>query len=128
MRYTKGFKYQLDGPELYNSALLGFTIDTRFYALTVSGVFLAKAGFAWDGCSGSIDTDTNMRAGLFHDIGCLMVAREELPDWAIKEINSMFSTILKQDGMNSIRRWAHTKAVELHFKRTSPSRRKVYEK
>jgi len=129
MKYTKGFKFQLEEPEMYNSGISGYEFDTPFYSLLKSGTIIAKAGFAWDGCSGSIDTDTNLRAGLFHDIGCLLVAREVIPSHHIKEVNRMFYNLLCEDGMNKARIWWHFKAVRMHFaKGTKPERRKIYEK
>ncbi|MCP4089610.1 MAG: hypothetical protein GY746_07435 [Gammaproteobacteria bacterium] len=126
MKYHAGFKYQLVEDESCQTAIKDHKVDTNFYALKKNGTLIAKSGFAWDGCSGSVDTDTNKRAGLFHDIGCLMVARNELPLHFMSEINDLFHELLIADGMNSIRAWWHYVAVDVHFAgNREPERRAV---
>jgi len=126
MKYIDGFKHQLAEDEYYQSDIEGYWIIDKYYTLNGSGVIRAKAGFAWDGATGSIDTATNMRASLFHDIGCLMVAREQIPYGEIQKVNQMFHNILEEDCMNPMRRWWHFKAVTAHFADgTKPERREV---
>ncbi|MCP4127354.1 MAG: hypothetical protein GY753_09860 [Gammaproteobacteria bacterium] len=123
-----GFKYQLVEDESYQTKIFGQDVDQEYYTLSPSGLLTAKAGFAWDGCSGSIDTSTNKRGGLFHDIGCLMVARKELPLMLMVDINNMFYELLLLDGMFTLRARWHFLAVEMHFAGNHrPDRRVVYE-
>jgi len=126
MRYSKGFKFQLRKSESCQTPLRGYNINTDEYSLTPDGKLTGKTSFAWDGCSGSWDTDSNKRGGLFHDIGCLMVARGELPVECMGAINTLFHKLLLEDGMTRIRAWWHYKAVVLHFAgNTKPERRKI---
>ena len=126
MKYCKGFKYQLDEDENIQTNVLGFEVDTKYYSLNKEGILTGKAGFAWDGCSGSIDTDTNMRGGLFHDILCLMIARQEIPYTEMSKSNILFSDILTLDDMVGVRRWWHYKAVVKRFAgNTKPQRREI---
>lgn len=128
MKYCKGFKYQLHEDETIQTTILGYNVSSEFYGLQSNGILTAKKGFAWDGASGSIDTDTNLRASLFHDICCLMVARNQLPLSEMDKINSLFYTILELDNMHPVRRWWHFKAVTSHFANgTKPQRRKILE-
>ncbi len=126
MKYIKGFKYQLAESESFQTNILGYNIDDDYYSLTPDGVLIAKKGFAWDGCSGSFDTRTNMRGGLGHDILCLMVARGQLPVSAMPKVNDFFYGVLIEDEMVKIRAdWHHT-AVDWHFAgNRKPERRQV---
>jgi len=127
VKYSKGFKYQLCEDESCIIPIRGFNIDEKYYSLDPNGLFVLKAGFAWDGCSGSIDTKTNKRGGAFHDAGCLMVARGLLPVECMPALNRMFYNHLHEDGMTSIRAWWHYEVVELHFAGgTKPERREVF--
>jgi hypothetical protein len=126
MKYIKGFKYQLAEAESYQTSILGYEVEDTYYSLSSSGFLLAKPGFAWDGATGSIDTRTNRRGSLFHDIGCLMVAKGQLPTSCLPKINALFYEILKLDNMHPWRLWWHFKAVTAHFARgKKPSRREV---
>ena len=128
MKYIEGSKYQLTDDEVCQTELKGFYVNTSEYFLDIDGTLIVKRGFAWDGCSGSIDTDTNMRASLFHDVGCLMVARGELPREALGYINRLFREHCREDGMWSARAWWHFKAITTHFANgRNPDRREVIE-
>jgi len=128
MKYCKGFKYQLHETESILTNIKGYEIHSDFYSLGSNGLLIAKKGFAWDGASGSIDTDTNLRASLFHDIGCLMVARNELPRSELDAVNDLFHTLLELDGMAKVRRWWHFKAVTKYFANgKTPERREILE-
>ncbi len=126
MKYIKGFKYQLAEPEVFLTPIKGYVVDDTYYSLTADGTLVAHASFCWDGCSGSIDTDTNMRGGLGHDIFCLMVARGQLPVSLMTIINTFFYETLLEDDMNALRAGWHHSAVDLHFAgERKPARRKV---
>ena len=69
MRYTSGYKYQLT-----NSIALhvnGFDLksgaNNYFCNLQPNGDLTIFSGYAWDGCTGILDTKKNMEAGLVHD-------------------------------------------------------------
>jgi|APSaa5957512535_1039671.scaffolds.fasta_scaffold32299_4 hypothetical protein len=126
MKYIKGLKYQLAANISCQTQLFGYNIDTPEYSLTPDGILTGKKWFAWDGCTWSFDTDTNHRAGLFHDIGCLMVARGELLRETLTYFNALFKTHCKEDGMWAARAWWHFEAITKHFANNrSPDRRKV---
>lgn len=80
------------------------TKDDKVYVEVLGHCFIVKAGYSWDGCTGVRDTDWNMRASLFHD-AMYQVKKCGLP-LQIKwwEIDSIFRTIMKQDGANLFQR------------------------
>lgn len=79
--------------------------------LTKHGELLLFRGVRWDGASGpAIDTKTNMRASLVHDILILMVQSGKLPRDAITKfkIDREYARLALEDGMFPLR-------IALHY-------------
>lgn len=75
MKYYDGLYYQLAEPEQYQSNLRPpQDMRIRFAVLRVTGLIEVAPGYAWNGADWSMDTDTNIRGSMFHDIICEMMA------------------------------------------------------
>jgi hypothetical protein len=114
IRYRDGYKYQLD--EDYLHALpfaVPDPIDQPFLRI-IGTALIAKAGYAWDGASGGIDSDAFMRGSLVHDVLCqameLRLLSYDYWDRAADELGR----ICREDGMWSARCWWVVRAVKLH--------------
>ena len=105
----------------YNGDFLELTIDDsdhQFrYGGLVPGLFLlltSVSGYRWDGCSGpTVDTQTNMRAGLVHDSLYQLMRLGLLPQSARVIADREFLLIMKEDGMNWFRRTYYYWSVRL---------------
>ena len=127
MEYIR-VSYQLRKDEEIQTDILGYHIDESFWRLTPDGILIAKRGYAWDGATGAIDTSTNRRASLFHDVICQIIGRGGIPLHYIDEGNELYYIICRSDGMIEIRAWIELKAIQYHFMNgTMPEGyRKVY--
>lgn len=108
IRYSDGYKFQLE--EDYQHAT-GITPaapgGNRFVQLTLDGVLLIRAGYAWDGASGpAIDTPSFMRGSLVHDalyqlirLGVVTKAGGRL------QADQLLREIVLEDGMLRPRAW-----------------------
>lgn len=105
IKYKKGYKYQLyadytDQLKIYPLA----EIYTKYISLSVSGVIIIKAGYAWDGPSGpTIDTLNAMRGSLTHDAVYQLFRQGELDVKWRKEADIHFYDDLRIDKMFWIR-------------------------
>lgn len=107
MKYKKGFKYQLEETEYYNTGILGYDIQTKYLSLVPSGSLKIMDGYAWDGPSGpTVDTKTFMRGSLIHD-ALYELIRKGLIDH--KEVaDQLLYNICLEDGMWSLRaKWVY---------------------
>ena len=57
----------------------GFHIESRFSTLHKDGTLDVKAGWAWDGASGAIDTKNILIPSCIHDIFCWLINTGKLP-------------------------------------------------
>ena len=77
-------------------------------------ILTSAAGYRWDGCSGpTVDTQTNMRAGLVHDSLYQLMRLGVLPQSARVIADREFLLIMKEDGMNWFRRTYYYWSVRL---------------
>lgn len=131
MKYSKGFKYQLEEDFTCKTSIYPRkNIKTKFIDLSKSGYLTIREGYAWDGASGpTIDTDSSMRGGLVHDALYQLMRREWLSqDWrALADIELL--EWIKKDGMNGIRAyWWHREVKKWAASAADPeSRRIIYE-
>lgn len=115
LHYGEGYRFQVRKECRVQTAILGFAIDRPFYTLTPDGVLIAKVGYAWDGASGllTIQTRSNKRGSLFHDILFQMMRAGELPhDPCFHFANEELRKICQRDGMWGFRANYFFKAVE----------------
>lgn len=114
--YGEGYRYQVKvKPCSVQTAILGYNIDTEFYSLTPDGVLTGKVGYAWDGASGwlTIQTKSNRRGSLFHDILYQMLRAGQLPhDPCFHLANEELRKICLRDKMMKFRADYFFKAVE----------------
>lgn len=112
--YGEGYRYQVKATCRVQTSILGYDIDRPFYRLTPDGVLTAKVGYAWDGASGkvTIQTKSNKRGSLFHDILFQMLRAGELPPECFHAANEELRKICLRDGMFRFRADYYFFAVE----------------
>ena len=116
MKYSKGINYQLEEDETVETGLIGRVVLDKWYTLGATGKLTIRKGYGWDGTSGAFDTDTLMRASLFHDALCQMIGNKELPIGAIDAANNLYYELCRADGMNWIRAKWQLRGIRLHFR------------
>lgn len=108
------YKYQLKEKFEYQTAFLGYSIDTKFIKVNEQGVLIIEEYYAWDGPSGPTkDTLNSMRGSLVHDALYQLLREEELSQELLIPIDKLFIEILKIDGMGKFRRWYWYRGLRL---------------
>lgn len=107
MKYSKGYKYQLEEYERFWVGLFpDKDINVRFLDLSKEGRLTVYSGYAWDGPSGpTLDTKSSMRASLCHDALYQLMREGLLPPSSREIADQQFYRLCLEDGMNSIRAW-----------------------
>ena len=101
--------YYRNGQSVYDSDFLSLNVTAGLYPVLTS-----SAGYRWDGCSGpTVDTPTNMRAGLVHDSLYQLMRLGVLPQSARVVADREFLLIMREDGMNWFRRTYYYWSVRL---------------
>lgn len=113
MRYRAGYKYQLADDEITQTLLRCSNIKTEYITLTDTGLLVIRQGYAWDGASWALDTDSFMRGSLIHDALYQLIRMELLPPEARKVADTQLMKMCKADGMWWLRRRYVARAVRL---------------
>lgn len=80
-KWRRKYKYVLTEDVTVFVGILGQAIECEWFKLSIDGFLTIKSGYAWDGCSGMIDTDSNMEAGLVHDCLYQMLRESLIPNY-----------------------------------------------
>jgi len=71
IKYTKGWKYQLEELHAAQTPVVGCTVINDYFQLLPDGKLKIYRGYAWDGPSGpTYDTKSSMSPSLVHDVFC----------------------------------------------------------
>lgn len=135
IQYKKGYHYQLvtgirvsmpHAPDVNDSRCPFVSIE--FVSIERSIMWI-KPGYAWDGASGAIDTESFMVGSCVHDAICQLTDLDLLPygpwrEWGDREL----VRICRANGMNRIRAWFVLRAVRMFSKRNRKRRaaEKIY--
>ena len=104
IEYKEGYEYQLHKDySLYVGIVPDKIIKSDFLTLTLDGWLTIHKGYAWDGASGAIDTDTIMRGCLVHDALCQLMREGLLPTTYRDKADDVFEEICLEDGMSEAR-------------------------
>ncbi|OGU82655.1 MAG: hypothetical protein A2W11_06180 [Ignavibacteria bacterium RBG_16_35_7] len=116
IKYREGYKYQLAEDAKFDLSFYpSVNIKTDFIEFYITGVFVIKKGYAWDGASGPTwDDETNLQGSCLHDAGYQLM-RLGLLDETVYRIlfDKLFEQICLQDGMNKIRASLYFNGVHL---------------
>jgi len=83
-----------------------------FIILSATGFLTIYQGYSWDGCSGpTIDTPSNMRGSLVHDVLYQLMRSGKLNREYRKYADLLFKNICLDDGMDRIRAFYYHQAV-----------------
>ena len=111
--YKDGYKYQStrNYEFVMDLGVPSFAIDFISYDST-TGVIHVDKWYCWDGASSiAIDTDTNIRGSLCHDVLYQLIRLEIIPQSFRKRADEKMMQICKEDGMGWFRRWYYFKAL-----------------
>lgn len=104
LKWTSGYKYQLESDVYIQTTITGFTVNCQFFELNTKGFLKIFKGYAWDGPSGpTVDTKNFMRGSLVHDVIYQMLRQENIPQKFRKNADKLLYVICRQDGMNYFR-------------------------
>lgn len=103
IKYRSDYDYQLHEDYVCTTTIMPKQdIDKLFIALDKEGTLTVKRGYAWDGSSGIIDTNSNLRASLVHDALYQLMRNEDIPREEFKDKSDrLFQTMCKEDGTYS---------------------------
>ena len=114
-RLLESYEYLLPGK--WRKATANWDVKHPFFDCS-PGRIEGKQGYAWDGPSGpTIDTKDSLRASLIHDILYQAIIDKQLSLRDRKLADRIFLRILKEDGMNLVRRYIWYWAVRLFGKK-----------
>ena len=104
IKYRAGYKYQLAEDYKIQTGIIGYSVETDYIKLHLSGMLVIKSGYAWDGASGpALDTKDIMRGSLVHDALYELMRKGFLPTSERKVVDKEFERICLQDGMSEFR-------------------------
>lgn len=110
--YRGGYKYQTDVDFTMPTGICpDSTISNGFLHLNVAGVLTIKAGYAWDGATGAIWTNTIKRGSLVHDALYQLMRAGKLHSHRRERVDILFRNICLADGMWRVRAWWVHRAV-----------------
>jgi hypothetical protein len=113
MKYTKGYKYQLEQNEYFKTDIFEYDIEWKFIRVKPSGIVVIKSGYAWDGPSGpTFDTKNFMRGSLIHDALYELMDRDLLPVTFKDYADDYLIKVCAEDGMSTLRQWWVYEAVQ----------------
>ena len=129
-RWRRKYKYALIEDVTVFVGILGQAIDTAWFTLSIDGFLTIKAGYAWDGCTGMIDTNSNMEAGLVHDCLYQMLREALIPNYKTiaildrskclekfkrmrSQVDDVFATLLEAGGCWRITVFSAPRVVKL---------------
>lgn len=117
-RLLKGYKYQVAETIAVDTTIIGYHVDTKYFALLEDGRLFAREGYCWDGASGpAFDTKTIMRGTLFHDALYQLMREGHILRHYRKKADLLLKGICLEDGMWKVRaNWVYW-AVQTFAKR-----------
>lgn len=108
------YKYKLETEQCAMVNIMGLEIDHDYFILDTNGILVVRSDYCWNGSSGPTwDTDSTMRASLFHD-ALYQMMREKLISFDWRYISDkVYHRLCIEDGMWRWRAWLHYKAVRV---------------
>lgn len=104
--YTKSAKYKylaVQDVSTITNIKPAQAVDTPYISLSKNGLLTVKAGYAWDGATGAIDTETFMRGSLVHDALYQLIYEGYLTWSDRKEADKTLYKVCREDGMSRFR-------------------------
>ena len=113
--YRSGYLYQLAADYRTRVPINPpASVKTEWIELSPGGELHIRSGYAWDGPSGpTIDTASAMRGSLIHDSLYQLIRLGHLGAACRETADQVYEDACLEDGMLSVRAWAHFKALRL---------------
>jgi len=99
VKYKAGYKYQLVEDEWFFTRIFGHTIKTDYIELHSMGTLIIRKGYAWDGATGAVDTNTILRGSVGHDALYQLIRMGLLSRGHKKEADDLLELCCIEDGM-----------------------------
>lgn len=114
IQYKKGYKYQLHNDYKFKVSIpISREYRSDFLDCDVAGNICVKKGYAWDGATCAIDTDTFMRGAMIHDVLYQLIREGSINQKYRVKADEILDLILTCDGMSFFRRFYVKKALAL---------------
>jgi hypothetical protein len=98
------YKYMLAKNYSIQTDIYDKSFNNPYFRLYKNGKLICKQYYCWDGASGpTIDTESNMRGSLIHDVLYQAMHMNFLSRKYRKYADDFFYEIIREDGMNLIR-------------------------
>lgn len=97
------YKYQISSNMEFQTPVFGYDIDEDYYSLDSLGKLMLKKGYAWNGATLAIDTESFKRPSAVHDALYQMIKTKAIP--ASKRIvaDKLLKTMCRKAGMSAFR-------------------------
>jgi hypothetical protein len=107
--YRDGYKYQLlKSIKVQTEIKPPADIHFSFLKLDTDGLLRIRAGYAWDGATGALDTKNFMRGSLVHDALYQLMSENRLDLSWREQADKELVKICREDGMSWIRsKWVY---------------------
>lgn len=98
--FKAGYKYQLQQPYFIQTPFRPEKfISNGWVSLDIDGKMFFIPGYAWDGVTGALDTESGMAGSLMHDGGYQLIRLGLLPLSAKAILDEFMAEIYRRDGM-----------------------------
>lgn len=128
IQYKKGYKYQLHTDYRFKVNIpISREFKSDFLDCDLIGNVHVKKGYAWDGATCAIDTDTFMRGAMIHDVLYQLIREGSISQSYRTKADEILDIVLEYDGMGLFRRFYVKKALALFGSKAADpkSKRKV---
>lgn len=115
IRYTDGYRFQLEEDYEHQTSITPVSPGgNRFVHMTLSGLLLMRAGYAWNGANKpAVNNDTIIRGSALHDAGYQLTRLGVLSLDQRDQVDRLFQAVCLEDGMWPPRAWWVYQAVRL---------------
>jgi hypothetical protein len=126
--YTEGYRFQLEEDYQHETGIVPAAPGgNRFVHITLDGLLIVRAGYAWDGASGpAINTPNFIRGSLVHDALYQLMRLGVVPKAGGRlRADQLLREVVREDGMWPVRAWWVYHAVRLfggQYMRSVPDR------
>lgn len=97
------YKYRLTATHSYMIPIKGRDIYTPYISLEQSGKLSMRQGYAWNGASFVVDTDSTIVASLIHDALYQLIRENHLPYEYRKPADQIFRDVCIRNGTSKFR-------------------------
>lgn len=114
LAYSKGYYYMVEEDYSIMTPIIGYNIETPYYALITSGRQYIFRGYAWDGPTCYFKLKRLIRPSCLHDVHCQMMREGQIPHSLYKLVNQFFYEQCLISGISVLQAKAIKLAVDMY--------------